>query len=138
MNGKPMTRAKNAGQFGLMALFALGLCTHVAMANMAGTKHDFSTTSWAGGEICLPCHTPHGGNKLVAADAPLWNHAITTATYTPYSTAWMNSVSDQPDGVSKLCLSCHDGTVALDSYSRMTGTTTIGTVRTDRRSSHPI
>ena len=45
---------------------------------------------------------------------------------------------DQTRRGPKLCLSCHDGTVALDSYSRMTGTTTIGTVRTDRRSSHPI
>ena len=32
----------------------------------------------------------------------------------------------QPGASSKLCLSCHDGTVAVDSYGGRTGTITIG------------
>jgi len=31
-------------------------------------------------------------------------------------------------GISRLCLSCHDGTVAVDSYGGNTGTNTIGAV----------
>jgi hypothetical protein len=37
-----------------------------------------------------------------------------------YSSDWSStidgSVSSTPDGISKLCLSCHDGTIAVDSY----------------------
>ncbi len=60
-------------------------------------------------EICLFCHTPHS-----AADAtPLWNHKMSTAPYTPYQSSTMKASVGQPTGSSKLCLSCHDGTVAL-------------------------
>ena len=41
-----------------MALFALGLCTHVAMANMAGTKHDFSTNELGRRRNLLLSHAP--------------------------------------------------------------------------------
>ena len=90
--------------------------------SIAGSKHDFSTLSWSGGQICVACHTPHGGNTTVT-DAPLWNHTNSTATYTLYSSATMNAGAlTQPSGVSKLCLSCHDGTVALDSFGGAAGT----------------
>ena len=90
---------------------------------IVGTVHDFTTKAWSGGQICVACHTPHGANTTVAT-APLWNHAITTATYTVYSNAsTLNATIGQPDGTSKLCLSCHDGTVALDSFGGTTGTT---------------
>ncbi|MCM2277343.1 MAG: cytochrome c3 family protein [Oligoflexia bacterium] len=120
----------------LGALIALVLIGN-AHAGITETKHNFSTTGWAMGEICLPCHTPHGGNKAVKADAPLWNHALSTATYTLYTSDTMNAVVGQPDGTSKLCLGCHDGTVALDSFGRYVGTT-FKTVRLDRSGSHPI
>lgn len=48
---------------------------------MVGQAHDFSGTGWAGGEICKPCHTPHGA-KLDENNEPigwLWNHKLTTA-----------------------------------------------------------
>lgn len=110
-----------------------------------GTAHDFTAQSWSGGQICVACHTPHGGNTSIST-APLWNHAVTSATYTVYSgTTTLNATVGQPDGVSKLCLSCHDGTVALDSFggttggTLMTGTKAVGAVsQGSLANDHPI
>ena len=80
----------------------------------ADSAHNFSAQGWTGGEICIACHTPHDAQAGVA-DAPLWNHDLSTATYSLYSSPTLNaSAVGQPTGTSKLCLSCHDGTVALD------------------------
>jgi predicted CXXCH cytochrome family protein len=76
-------------------------------------------------EICIFCHTPHNSDRTVTT-APLWNHTMSTATYTPYTSRTMNAVVGQPNGSSKLCLSCHDGTVAIDSYGSNTPASHIG------------
>jgi hypothetical protein len=84
--------------------------------------------------ICIYCHAPHH-TKRQAADLryiPLWNHEVTTLTYTPYTSgngaigltgdhetsSIIASIGDisQPVSVSKLCLSCHDGSVGLNAY----------------------
>jgi predicted CXXCH cytochrome family protein len=93
-------------------------------AGIKGSKHDFSKNTWSEGEICKVCHIPHGataGN----IDAPLWDHKLTTQTFTPYTDTRMKAATGQPDGLSKLCLSCHDGTVAIDSFNGVMGTTFI-------------
>lgn len=89
---------------------------------ITGSAHDFSGQAWAGGQICVPCHTPHKANTTVA-DAPLWNHALSTAVYTLYASPTLNATIGQPGGNSKLCFSCHDGTVAVNSFGGTTGTT---------------
>lgn len=107
---------------------------------LAGSAHDFSAQGWAGGQICLPCHTPHKSN-IAVADAPLWNHALTNATFTLYTSPTLNATMTQPGGGSKLCFSCHDGTVAINSFGGTTGATVIGTaakIGPDLRSEHPI
>lgn len=116
----------------------------VAMAGtITGSAHDFSTTGWAGGQICVACHTPHNANTTVT-DAPLWNHAVTTKTFLLYSSPTLNAATGQPVGVSKLCLSCHDGTVAVDSFggatgtSFMTGSKAVGSGPSDLSNDHPI
>jgi predicted CXXCH cytochrome family protein len=109
-------------------------------ATITGSAHDFSASAWSGGQICVPCHTPHKANTTVA-DAPLWNHALSTATYTLYSTTTLNATIGQPGNSSKLCLSCHDGTVAVNSFGGTTGTTMIGggdKIGPDLRGEHPI
>jgi predicted CXXCH cytochrome family protein len=60
-------------------------------------------------DVCIFCHAPHGAST----DGPLWNHAMSVASYTPYSSSTLKATVGQPTGASKLCLSCHDGTVAL-------------------------
>jgi predicted CXXCH cytochrome family protein len=99
-----------------------------AAGQITGSKHDFRTSAWGGGQngqICIACHAPHKTDTSVT-DAPLWNHKNSTATYTLYSSATMDAGPlGAPGGLSKLCLSCHDGTVALDSFGGATGTTMI-------------
>jgi len=110
---------------------------------IVGSAHDFSGQSWnTTTEICIVCHTPHNADVSVA-DAPLWNHSLSAvATYTLYASGTMNSVPGQPDGSSKLCLSCHDGTVALENFGGVTSGTNFMTggalVGTSLSNDHPI
>ncbi len=109
--------------------------------NIAGSAHDFSPETWnASGEICIVCHTPH--NAVVSTDAPLWNHELTTQTFTLYSSPTLDATVVQPTGSSKLCLSCHDGTVALENFGGTTGGTNFVTgnalVGIDISDDHPI
>jgi len=107
----------------VIPIAVLAACVALASAvwgGLANTHHDFSSASWGDGEMCSPCHTPHNADSLVSA-APLWNHAVTTATFTLYGSDTLDAVPGQPTGATRLCLSCHDGTVALDSFDGVTG-----------------
>lgn len=116
-------------------------------AAITGSAHDFSTETWvSGNQICVACHTPHGANTG-ETNAPLWNHALTTQTYTLYTSPTLNAVAGQPSGASRLCLSCHDGTVALNNYGGgvvgapqfMSGTEAVGAAAQGSLSNdHPI
>jgi len=78
----------------------------------------------------------------------LWNHNVTTQTFTMYSTIMppLDGTQDtQPSGVSKLCLSCHDGTVAIDNFDgNSAGTVLIDDydagykINADLNRTHPI
>ena len=172
---------------GLTLLLVVLACLPVRLADaqrvsdVRNTRHNLSTSgsfgthASAGGtsEICVFCHTPHaatqsdqGGTPL---RAPLWNRRVPAGTtYTPYASSSMDAASiaagfdNQPGGSSKLCLSCHDGTLAIGNVNvlngqqsvsiPMTGTgaggvmpagegTTTGFTRflgTDLRNDHPI
>lgn len=74
------------------------------------------------GEVCVYCHTPHGANTTVAL--PLWNRTIKSTTYSTYDTLGTTTLTQtvkQPGRNSLSCLSCHDGTVAIDSIINMPG-----------------
>lgn len=60
-------------------------------------------------EVCIFCHTPHNSKPA----GPLWNRNNPGATYVLYNSSTTEAVPGQPDGSSILCLSCHDGTIAL-------------------------
>lgn len=112
-----------------------------AAGTIVGSKHDLKAVAGTGGEICIVCHTPHNANTT-ASEAPLWNHTLTEASYTLYASPTLNATAiTQPTGVSKLCLSCHDGTVAPDAFTDHAGTTTIaaaGNLGVDLKKSHPV
>ena len=114
----------------------------VSIAGLSGSRHDFSGFPFAGGQICLPCHTPHNGELVEGA--PLWNHELSVATYNLYSSPSMDATVNQPTGASKLCLSCHDGTVAVDSFGGQDGSIFIdafgadANLTTDLSNDHPI
>lgn len=119
----------------IAAALAIGLAAQASMAaigTIVGSKHDFTsgTAPYKGGnnlanQVCIYCHAPHN-NKNAAGDL-LWNHAASVSAYTLYSSPTMNATV--PGGVvsalSKVCLSCHDGTVAVDSFGSFTGTVPI-------------
>jgi len=98
---------------------------------VAGSPHDFSTNSLSWNTrrgVCSACHQAHHTDP--AQIVPLWNHKTSTATFTPYTSPTMNATAGSPGGSSLACLSCHDGTVAInESISGVLGTN--GTVFID-------
>src|SRR5512139_3149402 len=89
-------------------------------ATIVGTPHDIrGATGGATTEVCIFCHTPHGAST--ALPVVLWNHASTAvANYGLYQSATLKGTVSQPAGVSKACLSCHDGTVAVNTLQGVT------------------
>jgi predicted CXXCH cytochrome family protein len=125
-------------------LVSLGLASAGSAwaGTIVGSKHDLSAQGWSGGEICVVCHTPHNADVNVT-DAPLWNHTVTTANHTMYSSATFDgNIIGGPTGASKLCLSCHDGTVAIDSFGGAVGNNTLQNPKAilgaDLSNDHPI
>ena len=93
----------------LIALFAMFFIAGQAMADIINSAHDLRTDLGIT-EICVVCHVPH--NAETGVTTPLWNRADHSSTV--FTTA---------GDLSNACLSCHDGTEALDNY----GGTTTGT-----------
>jgi hypothetical protein len=101
-----------------LALLLPGLVTMVnAAGGIAGSAHDWSTESWnVNKDLCGPCHMAHGSdpaNQLI----PLWSHETLNATFQVFVSPHGTTIN-QPDGSSKACLSCHDGTLA---YNQLKG-----------------
>ena len=71
-------------------------------------------------EVCVFCHTPHG-DPLKSGKAFLWNHKASSQTYTNYSSTSMNATIGDHGESSKMCLSCHDGTVAVGAVDVFNG-----------------
>lgn len=87
----------------------------VCPQSIVNTKHNLSV-SGSGSikaesetEICVFCHTPHNSSP----QKPLWNREDPALNYNLYSSSTTDATIAQPDGSSLLCLSCHDGTIAL-------------------------
>ncbi|MDH5613017.1 MAG: cytochrome c3 family protein [Gammaproteobacteria bacterium] len=115
----------------------LFIISPVHAGDITGSVHDFSDGTYKGGstytwntsgELCVVCHTPHASDTSVTV-APLWNHSPSTSTtYNLYTSNTLTATVGQPTGVSVLCLSCHDGSVAVDSFGGATGTNMIDTI----------
>lgn len=103
-----------------------------AAAGIDGSVHDINTfgaITTPDTRICVACHTPHNANG--AAGAPLWNHELTTSGFTMYSSATFEGSGTMglaPTGTSLLCLSCHDGNIAVDAYGTGTRSPGLGSV----------
>jgi hypothetical protein len=95
----------------------------IAFARVKDTKHNLSVSgpgdvkAVSETQICIFCHTPHNASPA----QPLWNHELSAVVnyviYTSLTLQSYSSAAEAPpiDGDSKLCLSCHDGTVAIGS-----------------------
>ncbi|MFN0316305.1 MAG: cytochrome c3 family protein [Burkholderiales bacterium] len=170
MNMRPVGRQGKLPLLGWLTLYAGSVAFAAffvsAHAGVRGSKHDLGAgggaqaTTAATTEVCVFCHTPHGANLDVKA--PLWNKASPGGTvYTRYSSLPSGTLDgpEAPVGsVSLACLSCHDGTQAMDvvinrpgsgarvaagaeidalNIGAMTGTP-IPNLTTDLRDDHPI
>ncbi|MEO5377072.1 MAG: hypothetical protein H7832_04710 [Magnetococcus sp. DMHC-6] len=126
--------------FSLFCLLALlGAQTQAArVSDVRKTRHNLSATDYGGATrtvkaqsetgICVFCHTPHGSTQGGGVKSPLWNRQYSQATYSgTYESssidANINELRAGPGGTSKLCLSCHDGTLAVGSVNVLGGKT---------------
>lgn len=132
---------------GLALGAALAITATTARATLIGSPHDFSSTGsssystlgiatfTSGGGTntyqnpCQICHIPHGAAAYSAANAPLWNHAVhtnSTAYYITYDQAGSATFNALGLGALQLgssaaCLSCHDGSIAVNqAYGKST------------------
>lgn len=137
----------------VFVLFRYGLDSVQAarVSDVRGTKHNLSAvadsaSTPSGGtvplraikastatEICVFCHTPHGASSMSAK--PLWNRKMPgdggyNPGYTMYSSSTLDAtdvrVEAGPEGSSKLCLSCHDGLVAIGNVNVLSGMSNTG------------
>lgn len=104
------------------------------LGNAFSDDTTFTAPAGAKDRICVYCHAPHSSLDVISANPafdylPLWNHANTTLVdnYIPYTNGdflpgqidhQFNGIDSlgQPGGVSLLCLSCHDGSIAVNEY----------------------
>lgn len=90
---------------------------------IATSKHNLSTSgsgsikSTETSDLCVFCHTPHSANPA----GPIWNKQDPGETYDPFASASLQAIVGQPDGASRLCLACHDGTIAIGSVLNLPG-----------------
>jgi predicted CXXCH cytochrome family protein len=110
----------------LATFLILGVASMASAQTVVGTSHDLSATGPGAqtnvNRVCVFCHTPH---QAVAAGGqdPLWNHTLSAvASYGVYASDTMDAVPTDVGGAlagsasaTNLCLSCHDGTVAVHS-----------------------
>jgi len=63
-------------------------------------------------QVCIFCHISHKGSP----DAPLWNRSTTQTNFELFPNQKLipkGTLRNQPQGASRICLSCHDGTISL-------------------------
>lgn len=92
---------------------------------VVNSVHDMRLLSLAAeapnNRVCAFCHTPH--HSYLPNDPseyyPLWSRQLDTQTFIPYASSTINAIDWAPDiaiGPSRLCMSCHDGTIAPDQH----------------------
>jgi len=103
---------------------ALTVCAFASLAHtctgqdrVAATAHNLSLSgpgkmrAASESQVCVFCHSTHKAMGM----RPMWNRKASPTSYKIYDSSTLDAKPGQPTGVSKLCLSCHDGTIALGS-----------------------
>lgn len=133
LSGRRRWVAASAGMLTALILSFSG----TASAGIADTKHNLGSGAGPGGrnqasdtaEICVFCHTPHGADTT--APAPLWNKRLGSpgvpagggsyVTYDTLQTPSLDGTVAPVGSISMACLSCHDGTQAMDNIINAPG-----------------
>ncbi|MBJ6801018.1 cytochrome C [Geomonas propionica] len=153
---------------GSMAVAGVAMAGMSARTGVNGSLHDMNavvTNADSMARVCVFCHTPHNAEANSAlnpeANAPLWNHKAGTATYLPY--VWVTPLNQKDSGgadfgplsgtealqgPSRLCMTCHDGSIAVDQHGKAVeqiGTKKMGDINSGRANltgdltkTHPI
>ncbi len=118
-----MTRGRYQWRCSLLhrLMFFMGIlstaCPAVGQDRVSQTVHNLSVSgpgrirAASETQVCVFCHAPHNTQGV----RPLWNRQLPTTAYDIYTSTTLDANPGQPTGASKLCLSCHDGTIALGS-----------------------
>lgn len=92
----------------LLIVTIIGILSAPVVSNPKKKKiHKFTDTKWNSGES--PCQICHA-----VLDHMEEGESSRKVQYVIYDSPTIDAYTGQPDGVSKFCLSCHDGTVAED------------------------
>ncbi len=142
----------------LLAVASSALATDPSGPKIVDTLHNLSVSgpgtikATTETQVCVFCHTPHNSNP----SGPLWNHQLSSGvTYVMYTSSTLvaytsQATAPQPNGSTRLCLSCHDGTVALGAIVNGSGPIALqggvtqltpsyaGYVGTDLSHTHPL
>ena len=120
-------------------------------SSVVGSKHDLSVTgpgpikAQVETQSCVFCHVPHGGTSRALGARPEIGD-----THRPYESTTAQRRPGAPSGATRVCLSCHDGTIAVGQTRtrtiQMNGATDNGRIPatrrsnlgTDLRSTHPV
>lgn len=110
-------------------LFCIAAPDAAQAVGIKSTKHNLSVSgpgpikAVSETRICVFCHTPHSATVSYFMEPglsyPLWNHKLQLPSVTYIlpgqlqGTPLLSTPQNPPDGDSRLCLSCHDGTVAI-------------------------
>jgi predicted CXXCH cytochrome family protein len=130
---------------------ALMLVSSYATASISTTRHNLGSTNSAPlhngpngntvsgsvankfdgtAEICVFCHTPHGADS--SASVPIWNRSMSAPSsytrYTALGTSTFDAAEAPIGSVSLACLSCHDGTQAMNVVINTPGSGTTTTI----------
>jgi hypothetical protein len=120
-----------------LAFCALGAASAAfAAANrgdgVVGGPHDMSMYGYSDSQqrVCAFCHTPHhAASSTNPADyLPLWSRSTDTTPFNrAYASATINASellmdTDKAIGPTRLCMSCHDGSIAPDQHYGNSGT----------------
>lgn len=121
-------------------------CGPNAGTGVKGSKHDLNMFTLQGqdpqGRICVYCHVPHHAEKGTALAPPFLWAATANKSFAPYaSTTFDAFIEDLTMGPTKICLSCHDGTIASDTHPNLRsdafGGAGVG-MSSDLSNDHPI
>jgi predicted CXXCH cytochrome family protein len=135
-------------RLGAIALVAALTAPMPGQAGVTDTVHNLSASgpgrvrTGSTDRVCVFCHTPHNASPQRA----LWNRELPGEAYKLYDSSTLVATLQQPTGASRLCLSCHDGTLALSNLrvpppggagalGPLTGDASLGT---DLSDDHPV
>lgn len=128
----------------VITFFILGLVIFLSTslsASIVNTKHNLSMhnsvvadvnetiiKAQTEQEVCVFCHIPHQSRPV---GTPLWNRSMPITNYTMYDSDYLRRMdypavasdlgtnNNTPGALSRQCLSCHDGTVAVGAVFKL-------------------